>query len=41
MKCKKKVEIASDKITQDKTSRGRTLLRSFCPNCGTKLAKFA
>ncbi|MEM2922716.1 MAG: DUF5679 domain-containing protein [Candidatus Bathyarchaeia archaeon] len=41
MKCKKKVDVASDKITEEKTARGRSLLRSVCPNCGTRMAKFA
>lgn len=40
VKCKKKVEVEDNAVTNEKTSKGRSMLRAKCPVCGTKMAKF-
>jgi ribosomal protein S27E len=39
VKCRKKVEIAEEKITSEDKGNKR-LFRAKCPNCGTNTAKF-
>ncbi len=40
VKCKKKVTVNDTDVTRDKTVKGRNMLRSVCPVCGTKMTKF-
>ena len=40
VKCKKKVQVDDENVTRETTSKGRSMLRSKCPTCGTKMAKF-
>lgn len=39
MKCKNKVSVTDSDVTSEDQGK-RRLLRSKCPNCGTKMAKF-
>jgi len=40
VKCKKKVQVDDKDVKKEKTSKGRNMLRSKCPACGTNMAKF-
>lgn len=33
--------VTDDRVTIEKTVRGRTMLRARCPTCGTQMTKFA
>ncbi len=40
VKCKEKKTVPDSATTKAKTSKGRNMLRSICPTCGTKMTKF-
>lgn len=40
VKCRAKVSVDADSITKETTANKRKMLRSKCPECGTKVCKF-
>jgi DNA-directed RNA polymerase subunit RPC12/RpoP len=40
LKCRKKVAIDDANVQRGTTTKGRPLLKSACPACGTKVMKF-
>ena len=40
VKCKQMKNVADDTVAKEKTAKGRNIIRTVCPVCGTKRVKF-